>query len=284
MRYIFRDPKLGAFFGLSTDYVADSADFAEEQGLISIFWNKSAEAFRLQIDAVPYTLAPYQITTVTFLQKLSFNSPQSLLALCFNREFYCIRDHDHEVSCNGILFFGTNKAPIITLDEEEQHKFELLYQILLEEFETRDQIQGEMLRMLLKRWIIKATRLAKEQLMPEGIGDMQIDLIRRFNVLVDMHFREKKMVADYADMLYKSPKTLSNMFSKYRKETPLQVIHGRIITEAKRQLLYTDKTVKEIAYELGYEDDAVFHKLFKKYTTQTPQQFKMKTKNSEREE
>ena len=83
---------------------------------------------------------------------------------------------------------------------------------------------------------------------------------------------------EYAEMLFKSPKTLSNLFAKYNYKTPLQIIHERIALEGKRQLLYTDKTAKEIAHDLGFEDAGSFHKLFKKVIGQTPNDFKKSSK------
>jgi len=94
-----------------------------------------------------------------------------------------------------------------------------------------------------------------------------------------MHFKEKRQVNDYAELLFKSPKTLSNLFAKYNQKTPLQIIHERVVLEAKRLLLYTDKTAKEIAYDLGFEEIASFHKLFKKVTGYTPQKFKIEMKS-----
>ena len=201
-----------------------------------------------------------------------------LIGFTFNREFYCIIDHDHEVSCNGIIFFGTQAQPVISIDAEESKKFETLLEVFLDEFTTRDNIQGEMLVMLLKRLIIKTTRIAKEQLIPSELKENQIDLVRKFNVLVDTHYKTKKQVSEYADLLFKSPKTLSNLFAKYNQKSPLQIIHERIVLEAKRLLMYTDKTAKEIAYDLGFDEVGTFHKLFKKITTQTPQAFKSEIK------
>jgi AraC-like DNA-binding protein len=62
----------------------------------------------------------------------------------------------------------------------------------------------------------------------------------------------------------------------YSSQTPLEVIHTRIIAEAKRLFYYTDKSIKEIADYLGFEDAAHFSKLFKKHTSQNPSQLKRK--------
>ncbi|MEM6523146.1 MAG: helix-turn-helix transcriptional regulator [Bacteroidota bacterium] len=265
---------------MTNNFPKDKFELKEVRGLINIFWNRSDLDYTFLLDGIPLTLTPGQITTSTFFQKIEFDKAANpLTAFSFNREFYCIQDHDEEVSCNGVIFFGTQNTPIITLGSDERKKFDLLYEVFLDEFKTKDNIQGEMLRMLLKRLIIKTTRLAKSQLITKELNDTQIDVIRKFNVLVDIHYKSKRHVSDYAELLFKSPKTLSNLFAKYGQRTPLQIIHERLVVEAKRLLLYTDKTAKEIAYELGFDEVASFHKMFKKVVSQSPQQFKLEMKN-----
>jgi AraC family transcriptional activator of pobA len=87
-------------------------------------------------------------------------------------------------------------------------------------------------------------------------------------------------VSYYAQQLNKSPKTLSNLFALYNHKTPLQVIQERILIEAKRLLYYTDKSVKQITYELGFEDAAYFSNFFKKNTTLSPLEFRNSKKAS----
>lgn len=275
MIYTYKGHTLGSLFGLSTHFQEDQQNFENTKGLINILWNRNKEAVTFLKDGVPIKLEPNQITTSTYLQTIRFeDKTAALTGFTFNREFYCIQDHDHEVSCNGIIFFGTQTPPIISLSEQDTQKFETLLEVFIDEFTTRDNIQGEMLVMLLKRLIIKTTRLAKEQLIPSELKDSQIDIVRKFNVLVDTHYKTKKQVNEYADLLFKSPKTLSNLFAKYNQQSPLHIIHERIVLEAKRLLMYTDKSSKEIAFELGFDEVGTFHKLFKKSTNQTPQNFK----------
>ena len=275
----FQDSKLNSILQLTDELDRVGSDHFLKNGLISILWNRSDRETTFHIDNIPITLQPRQITTSTYLQKVSFKGTENgLVAFLFNREFYCIKDHDNEVSCNGIIFFGTQDIPIITLDQSEAKKFEILYQVFLDEFETRDNIQGEMLQMLLKRLIIKCTRMAKKQLITKELNNSKVEIIRHFNVLVDTHFKTRKQVSDYAEMLNKSPKTLSNYFLLYNKKSPLQIIHERIVLEARRLLVYTEMTSKEIAYELGFEDVTLFNKIFKKVMASTPSDFKKSQK------
>ena len=277
MFYEYSDPKLRSIFGLTDHLQADEHKFSIQKGLVKILWNRNQESVDFYIDDIPIEFQPQQIVTLTFLQHLTIeqNSPP-LTAYLFNREFYCILDHDYEVSCNGIIFFGTQDIPVITLPEGEQKKFDMLHQVFQDEFQTRDNIQGEMLQMLLKRLIIKCTRLTKEQRIVKELDNRQVDTIRQFNLLVDMHYKEKKQVSEYAEMLYKSPKTLANLFATYNQKSPLRIIHERIVLEAKRLLYFTDKSSKEISWDLGFEDLAHFSKLFKKVTGETPTDYKQK--------
>ena len=114
--------------------------------------------------------------------------------------------------------------------------------------------------------------------MPDpSIKQTKLDLIREFNLLVERHFKEFHKVKDYANLLHKSPKTLSNLFSKHINKSPLNIINERIMLEAKRLLLYSDLSNDEISSELGYKEASHFSKFFKKHSGVSPKLFK-KTK------
>ena len=275
MKYEFSDHKLQSIFGFTDFLQKDQPHFSIDKGVIKILWNRNSEPVPIQIDDLEIVLEPHQLVTTTFFQHLTFPDVQTpITSFLFNREFYCISDHDTEVSCNGILFFGTQDIPLITIPDNNHRKFELLLEVIIEEFKTTDNIQGDMLQMLLKRLIIICTRLAKDQLIVKSLNTNQIDTIRQFNVLVDLHFREKRKVKDYAELLHKSPKTLSNLFAVYNQKSPQQIIQERIVLEAKRLILFTDKQNQEIAYDLGFEDPAYFSRYFKKIAKISPSAFR----------
>lgn len=275
MKLEFHRNTLGSILGFTDDIKSHIDSFSITANTIKFLWNRNDLPVVLSVDGVEIRLQPNQMVTITYLNYLSLEeSDLPITALLFNREFYCISDHDSEVSCNGILFFGNQDVPVITIKEKNRRNFELLHEILIEEFSTPDSIQGDMLQMLLKRFIIMATRLAKDQLKVKKLNNDQIDLIRKFNYLVDKHYKTKRKVSEYAEMLFKSPKTLSNVFAIYNQKTPQQIIQGRLILEAKRLILYTDKQNKEIAFELGFNDPGHFSRFFKKLTQHTPSEFR----------
>lgn len=275
MYFEFKDSNIQSLLRLTDNVGLITEEASIKKGLIHIIWNRTEKTTTFYVDEVSMTLAPNQITTVTYLHGVRFPEPlPNLTVVSFNREFYCIKDHDYEVSCNGILFMGSRDIPVIDLDSDENEKMHALIQVFEEEFSTRDNIQGEMLQMLLKRLIIKCTRLVKAQSYKEMPKHESIDLIRRFNILVDDNFKSLKKVSDYADLLNKSPKTLANIFKSHGDKTPLQLIHERLVLEAQRLLVKTDYSAKEIAFVLGFSNVTSFHKLFRKIAGISPNEYR----------
>lgn len=243
--------------------------------LYTFIWAQK-NAVSLKIDQAHFTLQPGQIVALTPLHHLQYTQGDAVVYQ-FNREFYCIKDHDKEVGCVGILFYGNSEVPVVTLEEDQKQKLHALHEVFSEELETKDSIQAEMLRLLMARFIIKITRLIKSQGNYGQVHDEKLEIIRTFTFLVESHFRKEHSVSFYAAELNKSPKTISNYFSKFDK-TPLQIIHDRIVLEAKRLLIYTDKSAKEIAFEVGFNDASHLSRLFKKQTGGSPSSFKNKSK------
>ncbi len=240
---------------------------------LTLAWNRG-ERQCVTIDGEKFNCPPNTIVSFMTNQAFSFEKPEDIVAWQFNRLFYCIVDHDKEVSCSGLLFYGSSDHPFIDLDEEEAKKINLLYQVFLEEFEDRDNLQEDMLRMLLKRLIIKTTRLYKKQRQLFDVASSELDIVREYNLMVEYHYHEWHQVQDYANKMNKSPKTLSNLFAKYNSKSPLKILHERIVLEAKRMLIYTQKSIKEIAYDLGFEEVPSFNRLFKKIVDTTPSDFR----------
>lgn len=233
----------------------------------------------IEIDHVVMHLKENEIISLSPLHHVDMlRAEGDYLSLLFNSNFYCIYGHDNEVSCNGFLFHGSSNVMRLKLNPTESRLLEHIIETLREECTVRDNLQEEMLRILLKRFIIVCTRMARLRLEVDQERENGFDIIRQFYVLVDNHFKEKKQVQDYAEMLYRSPKTLSNLFSLYGLNSPLRIIHERVDAEARRLLLYTSKSAKEISEILGFEDLATFSRFFKKMNQKSISDFRREEK------
>jgi AraC-like DNA-binding protein len=161
----------------------------------------------------------------------------------------------------------------IQLDPQQQTIYNNTVTEMAGEFGNDDPLQSEMLKNLLKNLLIRSNRLFRTQHSAD-VDDANIDFARKFSGLVEKHFKEIKQVEDYAEMLGIAPASLTKKLQKFGVESPSRIIKNRIVTEAKRLLLYTDKSVKEIAFILGYEDQHYFSRLFTKEAGISPSDYK----------
>ena len=126
-------------------------------------WVDSGEV-ELDIDHQHVVLKKEQLVPLSHLHHLEFLRIEGkCYALMFNGNFYCIHGNDHEVSCNGLLFHGSSHVLTFVLSEDERRKIDTLTRIMQEEFLSTDHLQDEMLRVLLKRFIILCTRIAEDR-------------------------------------------------------------------------------------------------------------------------
>lgn len=99
-------------------------------------------------------------------------------------------------------------------------------------------------------------------------------ITHEFQRLLREHFKEWKRPSVYAEALSITTSHLNDVVREATGASVSQHLQEAVILEAKRLLSHTDKTVKEITYEIGLEDHGYFSRLFKKVTSQTPLQFR----------
>lgn len=278
MPYLYRTNMKGCV-AITKHYHAHP-QLQKDKSLFKFIWVRSG-IVSIEVDLVPMKLKKNEIIALTPLHLVDILDVQGeYTTLLFNSNFYCIYGHDSEVSCNGFLFHGSSDVLKLSLNSTRSAYLDSLLQMLCQEFAVNDSLQDESLRSLLKLFIIGCTRVAREKYKVTAESEKSFDLIRRFHVLVDQHYKEKKQVQEYADMLHRSPKTLSHVFSTYGLGTPLRVIHERIEAEARRLLIYTSKSAKEIGDILGFEDQASFSRFFKKMTGESIFEYRKREKQS----
>ncbi len=269
---------LKGIVALTDSFHADNNLLADKT-LYKFIWVKRGY-IKIELDYVETIISENEIISVTNLQRLSIIEVEGeYITFLFNSNFYCIYGHDNEVSCNGLLFHGSSNLIKFTLEDSEIYELNEIIGVLSREFDNKDSLHEEMLRILLKRFIINCTRIARNRYQIDSIPHSSFEIVRQFYVLVDNNFRELKQVKDYAKLLNRSPKTLSNIFSTAKLQTPLAIIQDRIESEAKRLLLETSKPAKEIAYLLGFEDIAMFSRFFKNKTGLSISEFRAENKH-----
>lgn len=242
---------------------------------MTFIWNVE-ESLDITVDKVPYQLSKNQIIFLTEFHKVDGINLEKARMLRFNQPFYCIVNHDNEVGSKGLLFFGATSLPIVSINESDLNDFEMTWQIFCSEMRQQELLQKDMLQAILKRMLILCVRSLKKSTQLNKLDKSQADIIREFNYLVEGHYTQHHDVAFYAAKLNKSPKTLSNLFSLVSERKPLTIIHDRIMLHARRQIVYTKLSIKEIAYGLGFEDIQTFSRFFKNRQGISPIQYREK--------
>lgn len=241
---------------------------------LSVVWN-TGEVAQFMIDQETIMLEKDCMMFLTEYHRIEEFQFEQMNVLQFNRSFHCVEEDDTEVGCKGVLFFGASSIPKIEIPVERKRQFELLWEVFMMEIEESDVLKLEMLRALLKRFLILCLRVYRNQNNDLPEDNQAVGLIREYNYLVEKYYKKYSKVTDYARLLHRSSKTLSNIFKQYMYKSPLQVINDRRLLEAKRLLKYTDKTIQEIADEINFKDVQSFSSFFKNRVGKTPSQFRV---------
>lgn len=244
----------------------------------SIFWVREGKG-TYHIDFEQFDFGDNTLFFLSPGQVFSIDSEKIKEAykISFVRDFYCIQTHDKEVSCNGVLFNNIYETPFVNPSDKDIQKLDFILQNLIEEFQLNETAQYDMLQAYLKQFIIHSVRIKKEfSTLKE---DVESKLFKDFSLLVELNFKKLHSVTEYANRLGISPKSLTKHLQKIGTATPSELIKNRIILEAKRQLMYSDASVKNIAYDLGFNDAAYFSRFFTKATSKPPISFKKEAKN-----
>lgn len=199
------------------------------------------------------------------------------VALNFHPDFFCIHKHQKEVACNGVLFNNIYEPPFITVNEPLAQTFNMLLAQLKTEMQNPALAQYELLVSYLKIFLITASRVKTEQspaARTTAYTSKEPFILQNLKDAIEQHFKRKHSAGEYADLLNISARALAKLTKTHFNKTLTGLIAERIVIEAKRELYLTNKPVKEIAYELGYDDEYYFSRFFKANADVSPQLFR----------
>jgi AraC family transcriptional regulator, transcriptional activator of pobA len=203
----------------------------------------------------------------------------------FHPEFFCLHKHRHEVSCNGVLFNNVYESPVLGLSEAEFASLLTIVDGMGAELRRPGIAQSEALLSYLKLLLINASRMKMErrpgalrsevgQSVASGVAMKEPEVLGRLKAAIEERFASLHSPGDYAGLLNISTAALNKVVKACLDKTLSQLIAERIVVEAKRQLYLTAKPVKQIAFELGYDDEFYFSRFFKGNVGVSPQYFR----------
>jgi len=252
-------------------------DHIQRNNYFSLIWVTHGSG-KLKADFSEYEFAEDSLFAFSPYQPYMFIGESIRgIAIHFHAEFFCIYKHHKEVSSHGLLYNNIYQPPFVKVNKESAATFKMLCEQIKTEMQKTELAQHELLVSYLKIFLINAARLkAQQQPLASGITTHNKEpfILQKLKDAIEENFRTKHSPADYAELLYISPKALAKITKSHFNKPLSSLINERIIIEAKRELYLTDKTIKEIARELGYEDEYYFSRFFKVNADVSPQMYR----------
>lgn len=199
------------------------------------------------------------------------------IALSFHPDFFCIHKHHNEVACNGVLFNNIYQPPFIAMEQKDTEQLYAIIEQMKAEMQNTELAQYEFLISQLKIFLITATRMKINQnpeIQTSFAEPKEPFILQNLKNAIEEYYKTKHTASDYSGLLNISVKALAKITKTHFNKTLTNIISERIVIEAKRELYLTSKTIKEIAYELGYDDEYYFSRFFKVNTDISPQLYR----------
>ncbi|MEH6407711.1 MAG: helix-turn-helix domain-containing protein [Leeuwenhoekiella sp.] len=162
----------------------------------------------------------------------------------------------------------------LQVNDKNEKALQTIYGLMNEEYNQK-QANLIMIKALLKVFLLQLIQLKEQHFTLQDINEKRI---YEFMMLIELNFYDERKAKFYADKLGLSTKRLNQILKEKLDKTAVQLIHERVVLEAKRQIIHSENTIKEIAYNLQFKDPSYFSRFFKLNTSQTPQDFQDKVR------
>ncbi|MEJ5964310.1 helix-turn-helix domain-containing protein [Pedobacter immunditicola] len=186
-----------------------------------------------------------------------------------------LEDNDKEFLLDLFKIFNVQgEFSCLRLSEEEAADLAGIYALLEKEY-CRENNGIIIVKALLKVFLLKLIQVKEQQF---TVHDIHQKRVYEFLMLLESNYQQIRNTDFYAGKLGISSKRLNQILKEKLDKTGMQIIHDRIILEAKRSIIHSELTIKEIAYNLGFSDRPYFSRFFKKQTGKTPEGFQKEAK------
>lgn len=211
-----------------------------------------------------YLIPPYRVHQ---LNKAGKNGE----LISFKRSM--LEDEDKEFLLDLFKIFNVQgEFSCLRLNETSATELSGIFQLLDKEYASNNIV---MVRALLKVFLLKLIQVKEHEFTSHDIHQKRV---YEFLMLLESNYQQVRNTDFYAGKLGISSKRLNQILKDKLSKTGMQLIHDRLILEAKRSIIHSENTIKEIAYELGFSDRPYFSRFFKKQTGQTPEEFQKQAK------
>lgn len=201
--------------------------------------------------------------------------------ILFSEEYINKYPGDLEWIDNLKLFDSSNDSSLLKLSNMEYRDFIILFMKIGSEFKSKNIFaRDEILINMIKAILLLAERIKRMHLSEKVTNTAEWKCVSEFKKKLAENCYNSRSVNFYAELLNITTKKLNQITNNFMGKPAKRVIQERLVLESKRLLLYSDQTVKEIGFSLGFKDPTNFNKFFKKFTQITPAEFRIFNRKS----
>lgn len=227
--------------------------------------------YKIKQDTI-FFIAPNQLHTFRNLSKVKG------IMMFFSEDLLLRINHDLQSRVKVHLFNPINGPSFCEVSEVVSKRLILIANMLkgasTTQYEDKD-LQASYIASLLSLFLIDTIRMGKwNKECIIGVNSTSYQIFLSFSQMVERNFSSYHDVKDYAKHLGVSLTTLNLYVRQYTNTTPLNIITNRIILEAKRLILYSNMSIKQVSFKLGFEDPSYFIKYFKRSMGISPTEYK----------
>ena len=178
---------------------------------------------------------------------------------------------------NGEIFDEQCATPFIPLTHQQLEYTQQLFTSIRNEFELFDNPDRNFLFLQLRAILSHVIRLVRMTTSPSSPllkSSKEYAELQTLKDLIDIHYKEHRSPVEYADMLNTSYSSLKKNIKRNLNINVSSIIQQRVAYEARKELALTHKTIKAIAFDLGFQDQFYFSRFFKKVTGTSPDTYR----------
>lgn len=272
-------------FDLPVDFVTDDSitgDILNQYGHFpchikaGVFVLCTRGTVRATINLSEYTITHNDFVTVlpgSFIQIHEVSSDTRVCFAGFSSEFIS-RVSYVETYLDFLPMILDN--PIMTLQEEVAQLYRNAFSLLIRAYSLPNTLDNKEILMSIFTIFFQGVGELYKRCKPTTNEPIkrEHELYRQFIQLLMTHYTQEHEVSFYAKKCGVTPAHFSGAIRKASGHSPLAIITGIIIMNAKVQLKSTRLPVKEIAFSLGFNNLSFFNKYFRKHVKMTPQEYR----------
>jgi AraC-like DNA-binding protein len=259
------------------DRVAMGAEaLPHRHNYFSVIWPSEGSGSHI-IDFREYPLLPDHIFFIspTQVHQVLIDAPLAGYVILFSSEFLERNSIRNDFISNLRLFRNSDETPPLPVSGEMAATLRVFAGSMMAAFSRRTDMYLETAGAYLKLFLIECNGLCS--LAPDNnlqSYEVSKTLVKNFRELVEKRFADLHQVKDYADALNVTPNYLNEVIRSTMNIPAKEFIQSRIVLEARRMATFTDKSVKEIGFDLGFDDPSHFSKFFRANSGKTLQEFR----------